>query len=194
MLTCMKLVRWCRQLFRPSRQPATLETTQAAAEQGDPEAQFALGLKFSAAGGVTTNFDRAMFWYRKAADQSHALAQFNLGMMFARGQGLPKDDTAAVMWIRRSAEAGDAGAQFNLGSRYQRCSMDRGRMDCTESCVEAYKWFQLAAAQGYNGSAAACERVSLTMSREEVADGNARVAAFVVKNFSSPLESSTLPE
>jgi TPR repeat protein len=54
-------------------------------------------------------------------------------------------------------------------------------MDCAESRVEAYKWFHLAAAQGYKGSDAACERVTLGMTREEVVDGNQRTAAFVVR-------------
>jgi TPR repeat protein len=68
--------------------------------------------------------------------------------------------------------------------------MERDQMDCVESRIEAYKWFHLAAAQGYKGSAAACERVTLGMTREEVTDGNQRAAAFEVrKSACQPVDS-----
>jgi len=182
----MRLRSWYRQLFPAAAPLAGRKETVAAAEQGNPEAQFALGLRFSTGTGPTHDFVQAAFWYQKAADQDHALAQFNLGIMFANGQGLAQNDATAVVWLRKSAEGGDAGAQFNLGSRYHRHSMDRAQMDCAESRVEAYKWFHLSATQGYKGSAAACERVTLGMSREEVEDGNGRVACFVVRKPRDP--------
>jgi TPR repeat protein len=52
-------------------------------------------------------------------------------------------------------------------------------LDTLEPRVEAYKWLQLAATQGYKGSAEACERVTLGMSRDEVAEGNRRTVEFV---------------
>jgi len=177
----MGLRSWYRQLFPAVPLVAGRKAVTAAAESGDPEAQFALGLDYSAEPGPRQDLSLAAHWYRKAADQDHPLAQFNLGIMLGSGQGMAQDEAAAVKWIRKSAEGGDPGAQFNLGSRYHRHSMDRTQMDCAESRVEAYKWFHLAAAQGYRGSAAACERVTLGMTREEVVDGNERVAAFVVR-------------
>jgi TPR repeat protein len=55
-----------------------------------------------------------------------------------------------------------------------------------ESKIEAYKWLHLAAAQGFQGSEAACETVALVMTREEVADGNRRAAAFEADHFDRP--------
>ena len=124
---------------------------------------------------------QAAEWYLKAADQSHALAQFNLGMMYANGQGVPRNDVTAVMWFRKAADQGDPAAQFNLGVRCQRASMEPPQGEALESRIEAYKWLHLAAAQGYHGSASACERVTLRMTREDVVDGNLRVAAYVVE-------------
>jgi len=49
-----------------------------------------------------------------------------------------------------------------------------------ESRIEAYKWLQLAAAQGYGGSEAGCEIVALGMTHEEVLESRRRLAAFVV--------------
>ena len=166
---------WYRKLFSRARQP-DLNGTRAQADGGDADAQFALGLKYGNGEGDLQDFPQAAQWYRKAADQNHALAQFNLGIMYAKGQGMPRDDAEAVMWIRKAAEGGDAGAQFNLGARYHRASLRDVQMDAVESRIEAYKWFQLAAAQGYKDSVASCERMTLSMSREEVVEGNHRVA------------------
>ncbi len=56
----------------------------------------------------------------------------------------------------------------------------------TESKIEAYKWLQLAAAQGYKGSAEACDRVALGMTREEVTEGDQGAAAFVATKPTNP--------
>jgi uncharacterized protein len=159
---------------------------RAKADGGDAEAQFDLALHYSSAEGEELDFALAARWYRKAAEQDHLLAQYNLGVMFARGQGMPRDDGAAEEWTRKAAEGGDAGGQYDLGVRYHRASVDRLRLGAVESRIEAYKWFHLAAAQGYRDSGTACERVSLTMSRVEVDEGNRRVAAFVARKPFSP--------
>jgi hypothetical protein len=58
--------------------------------------------------------------------------------------------------------------------------MSGSREDAVESRIEAYKWFSLAAAQGYKDSVTFFERVTYGMSREEVTEGNQRVSSFVV--------------
>lgn len=193
MLISMGMMSWYRQLVSPTQPVARPDAAQVAAEEGDADAQFALGLKHSIANGAPTNLDQAAHWYRKAADQNHAVAQFNLGMMFARGQGVPQDEAVALTWIRRSAEGGDAGAQFNLGSRYHRQSVAHDPIDASTSRIEAYKWLHLASTQGYQGAAAACERVTLGMTREEVAAGNEQVTAFTARDSASPAPSAATP-
>ena len=177
MLVSMGLLSWYRRLFSRPEQAAS----QAAAEDGDADAQFALGLKFSTGDEASQDLAQAVQWYRKAADQEHALAQFNLGLMLADGRGVRHDDVAALIWIRKAAEGGEAAAQFSLGMRCHRSSVHHLKMDSAESRIEAYKWFHLAAVQGYRGSEAARERVTLAMTREEVADGNQRAAVFVIR-------------
>lgn len=192
MLDSMDQLPWYRRIFS-SAPEADLKTALAKAGFGDADAQFGLGLKYSTGTGegIAQDFAQAAEWYRKAADQNHALAQFNLSLMFASGQGVLQNDTTALMWTRKAAEGGDAGAQFRLGSRYHRASMDRLQMGSAESRIEAYKWFHLASVQGYKGSDAAGERVALGMTREEVADGNQRTAAFVVRNPATPQDDSS---
>lgn len=171
---------WYRRFFRSAPKPE-LPSADLPVDHGDREVQFGLGLKFANATGEAQDYIQAADWYLKAADQSHALAQFNLGMMYANGQGVVRDDATAVMWIQKAADQGDAGAQFNMGVRFQRASMEPIQADAPESKIEAYKWLHLAAAQGYHGSAAACERVTLGMTHADVTHGNQRVAAYVVE-------------
>lgn len=178
MVRSMDQISWYRRFF--SRAPKfNLKATRAKADQGNAEAQFALGLNYGIAEGALQDIVQSAQWYRKAADQNHSLAQFNLGLMYAKGAGVPLDDAEAVKWIRRAAHQGDAGAQFNLGIRYHSASVWGLPLDTLEAKIEAYKWLQLAAAQGYKGSAEAHERVTLGMTREEVAKGNQEAAAFV---------------
>ena len=179
MLTSMGFLSQCRQLLSRSAPSTTLQQALDVAESGDAEAQFGLGLKYSSDSEDSRDLVRAAGWYRRAAEQGHALAQFNLGVMLADGQGIEQDADAALAWNQRAAEHGDPGAQFALGMRCHRRSAQHHAQDRRESRVEAYKWFHLAADQGYFGSDAACERLTLDMSHEEVALGNRRVADFV---------------
>ncbi len=83
--------------------------------------------------------------------------------------------------VRAQAEEGEAEAQYHLGVLWHRASMDPLRADDVESRIAAYVWFQLAALQGYKDSVAAWQRVALTMTRPEIAEGNRRVADFVTQ-------------
>jgi TPR repeat protein len=154
------------------------ESTQVLAERGIADAQFSLGLNFANGVGAAQDFVQAASWYRKAAEQSHALAQFNLGRMYALGQGLPCDAAQSLLWIEKSANLGDAGAQFSLGQTHQRTSLRGPAPEISAERIVAYKWFRLAADQGYAGSEAACEIMNLQMSREDLLAGDRSVATF----------------
>jgi len=171
---------WVRFLFkRPAR--AASENTQSQAERGDAEAQFALGLKFASAGPAVLDYSKAAHWYLLAANQHHALAQFNLGLMFADGQGVAQDDAKSLMWMRTAALQGDAGAQYHLGMRHRRDSFEGLAKDALESNLEAYKWFHLAAAQGYRASDTARDGIAIRLTHEQVVEGNHRANACLSK-------------
>jgi len=150
------------------------------ADHEDAEVQFHLGLKFASGTGAAQDYAQAAEWYGKAAEQNHLLAQFNLGMMYARGQGVARDAIQSRMWLDRAAQQGDAGAQFHLGDNCHRASFKQLPADASESRIEAYKWYRLAAAQGYQGSEGAHATLTFNMTREDVAASNQRVAAFEI--------------
>ena len=65
----------------------SVEKYQKAADRGDANAQFHLGLYYANGQGVEKNLTEAAKWYRKAAEQGYAKAQCNLGLCYANGQG-----------------------------------------------------------------------------------------------------------
>jgi TPR repeat protein len=143
------------------------------------EAQFSRGLQFATGVGATQDYAQAADWYRKAAGQNHGLAQFNLGVMYASGQGVAQDDAQSAMWFARAANLGDAGGQYRMGRNCQRASMSGLPADAPEARIEAYKWFQLAEAQGYKDSEGAYAPLTIKMTRADVAEAAQRVASFV---------------
>jgi len=168
-----------RKLFSSPQKP-DLEMAPPRADTEDAEVQFHLGLRFASGEGAALDYAQAAEWYRKAAEQNHFLAQFNLGMMYAHGQGVARDAVQSRMWLGKAAQQGDAGAQFHLGDNCHRASFRQVPEDAAESRIEAYKWYRLAAAQGYQGSEMAHATLTFNMTREDVAAGNQRFAAFEI--------------
>ncbi len=87
--------------------------------------------------------------------------------------------------LQTRADEGDANAQYHLGVLCHRVSVDPLRGDKAQFRLEAYVWLRLAAAQHFGDSVAAWERVTMTMTRAEIAEGNRRAADFVARPAAS---------
>ena len=86
----------------------------AAAESGEPQAQYRLALLL-ASGPVAVRDDRkAADWMHRAAESGHADAQFALGKMYERGRGVARNPMTAKMWYERAAAAGHTEARAML--------------------------------------------------------------------------------
>ena len=81
-----------------------------AAEQGDANAQFNLGLRHADGRGVPQDDVEAVRWYRLAADQGNADAKKNLELMYANGLGVP--DTT-LHGLQLSEGAPEPGFMFS---------------------------------------------------------------------------------
>ena len=88
-----------------------LEFWRPLAEQGDAEAQYALGLMHFIGRGIPQDDAGAVKWWREAAMQAHVEAQTNLGSMYAGGRGVPQDYVSAHMWFYLAAAQGDEKAK-----------------------------------------------------------------------------------
>ncbi len=120
-----------------------MKSIEAAAEQGDMEAQFNLGRMYCQGEGTEVNYEKALYWWEKAAEQGDVRAQFNVGLIFSRGLGTEVNYEKALYWFEKAAEQGDVGAQYSVGYMYY-------NGEGTEvNYKKALYWFEKAAEQGY---------------------------------------------
>lgn len=96
----------------------TVRDYRAAAEKGQIEAMFNLGMCYRRGEGVAQNAAEAARWFRLAADEGLALAQTNLGFSYFLGEGVEKDEAEAARLFELAADQGEASAQHNLGVCY----------------------------------------------------------------------------
>ena len=80
-----------------ARKRESFREMQAAAEDGDLDAEYRLALSYAnGEDGAPEDEEKAFYWFSKAADGDHIGAQFNLGLCYARGEGTEKDYDKAV--------------------------------------------------------------------------------------------------
>jgi TPR repeat protein len=90
-----------------------LQQRRQAAEQGDAQAQYTLGLIYNEGIGVERDEAEAVKWWKKAARQGDAEAQAALREAYA---GVGEGESAAVKREREAAKQGGAEAQYTLGA------------------------------------------------------------------------------
>lgn len=132
------------------------------AEQGQKEAQVALGDLYANGNGVPRDYDQAVSLYRKAAGQNDAAAQCRLGDMFGEGKGVARNDTQAVVWYRKAIAQDHAEAKYKLGGMYH-----RGR-GVPKDNIHAYAWISLAADQGDSNAMGNKEFAASLLSPDEL--------------------------
>ncbi len=83
-----------------------LKCFKKAADQGDAEAQYGLGVCYENGYGVSKDLQEAVKWYNKAAKHGLVEAQYNLGVCYGNGYGVRKDPSKAKYWYRKAADNG----------------------------------------------------------------------------------------
>jgi TPR repeat protein len=78
--------------------------SRLAADQGDAEARFRLGLMYSQGRGVPQDHAEAAGWFRLAAAARQPEALYNLGVLHATGEGVTRDNIRAYMWFNLAVE------------------------------------------------------------------------------------------
>jgi hypothetical protein len=145
------------------------------AKEGNPVAQYYLGVIYAKGEGVPQNYAEAAKWFRKAADQGYASAQGELGLMYAKGRGVPQDYLEAVQWFGKAADQNLAEAQSGLGFMYEQ------GQGIPQDYVQAYMWFNLAGAQGHPNAVEHRDIVAKKMTPEQLAEGQRLSKAWKLK-------------
>lgn len=121
---------------------------QKAAEDGDVEAQYMLGMSYQHGRkmgyGVEEDPRQAVLWYEKAALQGDLRSQQTLAQIYFIGLGVEKNTEEGVKWSRKAAEQGDVFAQNLLGTYLFNTAKT------SDDVQEAQGWFLKAAEQGHN--------------------------------------------
>ena len=89
----------------------SLKEFTKAAETGDPQAYYYLGLTYSGGFGVKRDLTKALEYFGKAARMGHVLAQKEYGTALAIGDGTEQDVDEGLKWLFIAARAGHEGAR-----------------------------------------------------------------------------------
>ena len=126
-------------------QPAS-SGLKAAANAGNPAAQFELASKFADGRGETRDFKAASALFEKAAAQNLAPAQYRLGALYEKGLGVPRDLSMAKALYQKAADQGNPRAMHNLAVLTAEGS------DGHPDYAGALNWFKKAAEYGVRDS------------------------------------------
>ncbi len=181
-------------------QPAgeDLKGIEAAARQGDREAQFRIGTLFLTGPNVDGGAVAAARWLTRAALQGHTEAQFILASLYERGAGVTKDENEALAWYRKAAAAGHVRAMHNLGvllsahgsaqdyneaalwfnhaatagltdSQYNLALLYERGLGLEQDMARAYFWYRVAGQAGDKEAAKQAERLKRTLPASQTA-------------------------
>jgi TPR repeat protein len=114
---------------------------KAAADAGQAEAEFDLGVLYAQGLGVRRDLTTAANWYRKSARQGNAEAEFALGQMYSRGWGVPRDEADALRWFQMANSVDSSGAPTDW-TRVEGYGMPQDQR-------QAAYWYRQAADQGH---------------------------------------------
>jgi TPR repeat protein len=92
--------------------------TEQAAEAGNRQAQFEIGVAYANGEGVARDLSRAADWSRRAAEAGHPTAKVNLGRFQMQGVGVPRDPVEAMKWLSAAIEDGEMTAIAALGELF----------------------------------------------------------------------------
>ena len=98
----------------PSLQPASLPELRKLADQGDPDAQWQMGVRYHNGEDVPQDEAQAMSWFERAADQGQVDAQSHLGAYYWAGRGVPKNVYKAYFWSAIATAQGDEISKARL--------------------------------------------------------------------------------
>ena len=140
------------------------DDTRTLAEEGDPTAQYELGVMYQNGEGLPQNYSKAVKWFRMAAEQGDSNAQYSLGLKYSVGHGVPQNYPEAAKWHRKSAEQGNTAAQLSLARMY-----DRGN-GVPQNDLSAYMWANLAASGGLGKAETFSDILRQKITKKQIAE------------------------
>lgn len=88
-----------------------IASLKKAAFNGNPAAQYALGVRYASGEDVSQDYHQALAWFLRAADKGEVRAAGKIAACFWAGKGAPQDYTKAYFWGLLAQAAGDEAGQ-----------------------------------------------------------------------------------
>ena len=152
-----------------------VELIRAAANQEQPAALYRLAKLYETGQGVGQDSKTARELTERAARGGNRIAMHDLALYYAepgaRG-GVEMDMPTAAKWFEKAAERGVVDSQYNLGILFE---SGQGLPQDMES---ALMWYSIAGAQGDQMAAGRVNVLRKTLSEEQIARADTRIAAF----------------
>ncbi|MCU1298648.1 MAG: hypothetical protein JWO91_2926 [Acidobacteriaceae bacterium] len=118
-----------------------IEGLRRLAMQGDPMAQYALGVRYATGDEVKQDDTQALALFTKAAEEGSVPAQATLGAYYWAGRGVPQDLKKAYFWAVLARAGGDVGSKYRtavLASRLSRSQIIAARQEA-EDWIKAHQ-------------------------------------------------------
>ena len=128
------------------------------AANGDPRAQYTMGVMHRRGAGVKQDNREALLWFLAAAESGHMLGQYAAGLAFDQGRGIDRDFDNAVHYLREAALNGHAAAPVQLGNVY----FDKANPAADNA--KAHFWWTIAERRNAPGARQNLSRLARTIS------------------------------
>ncbi len=136
------------------------EALTQAAEGGDADAQYQLGLIHIYGGDVPKDPVKAFGWFSKAAEQGHTPAKRELGILLSSGEGCEPDPARGASLLQEASDDLDPGAMYHLALMLEK---GIGTEKDLQKCMRLLAY---AASMGYPGADVDAERVDNMLTEE----------------------------
>ncbi|MCH1476113.1 MAG: sel1 repeat family protein [Alphaproteobacteria bacterium] len=131
------------------------------AANGDPRAQYTMGVMHGKGAGVDQDDREALLWFLAAAESGHMLGQYAAGLAFDQGRGIDRDFDNAVHYLREAALNGHAAAPVQLGNVY----FDKTNPDADHA--KAHFWWTIAERRNAPGARQNLGKLARTISQAD---------------------------
>jgi len=162
-----------------------------AAIQNEPSAQLIVADSFQYGWGVVKDLSSAFKWYESAARQRNAGAMIALATLYRRGKAVPADGrkafelyVQAAIGLKDQVERIDSvedKLQLQLPLNKARIALGEMARDgdgVPQNFVEAYAWFNLAAAEGWYPAPQERDRLAKLLQPDQLADAQRRSSEY----------------
>jgi TPR repeat protein len=88
----------------PANLPRAFKLFTGAAQKGDPQAAYYLGMMYQNGMSVARDMKSAAHWLQFAANRQTPAAMYALAKLYLSGDGVKRDEQAARRWIEKAAD------------------------------------------------------------------------------------------